>query len=397
MKKLLIVFLFVVLLSSVVLADAPFHIGIMTGTVSQQEDELRGAERLIKEYGQVSDGGMISHLTWPDSFMTEMETTISQIASWADDPLMKAIVVQSAVPGTVEGFRRVRELRPDILLFAGSPQEDPVMIAEVADLCVHQDNISRGYLFILGAKKLGADTFVHISFPRHMGYELLSRRRDIMMEACKDLGLKFVNASAPDPTSDVGVSGAQQYLLEKVPAWIEEYGKNTAFFTTNDALEEPLIRRVAEGGAIYVEGDYASSTMGYPGALGVKFEESDKGDWPKILKKVEEKVIEFGASGRMGCWAYSYPYCTAAGLGEHAKRVTEGKSELLDKSDILDAFGKYSPGAEWNSSYYIDADNVERKNYLLVYEDTYIFGRGYLNQPSEVIPEKYYDKNIGKK
>ena len=397
MKKLLLALLFIVLFSSITLADAPFHIGVMTGTVSQQEDELRGAERLIKEYGQVSDGGMISHLTWPDSFMTEMETTISQIASWADDPLMKAIVVQSAVPGTVEGFRRVRELRPDILLFSGSPQEDPVMAAETADLCVTQDNISRGYLLILGAKKLDADTFVHISFPRHMSYELLSRRRDIMMEACKDLGLKFVNVGAPDPTSDVGVSGAQQYLLEKVPAWIEEYGKNAAFFTTNDALEEPLIRRVAEGGAIYVEGDYASPTMGYPGALGVEFEEADRGNWPNIVKKVEEKVVEFGASGRMGCWAYSYPYCIAAGLGEHAKRIIEGKSELLDKSDILDAFGKYSPGAEWNSSYYVDADDVVRKNYLLVYQDTYIFGRGYLNQTSEVIPEKYYDKNIGKK
>jgi len=397
MKKLILAFLFIVLLSSVVLANAPFHIGIMTGTVSQQEDELRGAERLIKEYGNVSDGGMISHLTWPDSFMTEMETTISQIASWAGDPLMKAIIVQSAVPGTVEGFRRVREARPDILLFAGSPQEDPVMIADVADLCVHQNNISRGYLLILGAKKLGADTFVHISFPRHMSYELLSRRRDIMKEACKDLGLKFVDVGAPDPTSDVGVAGAQQYILEKVPAWIEEYGQKTAFFTTNDALEEPLIRRVAEGGAIYVEGDYASPTMGYPGALGVEFAEEDKGNWPNIVKKVEEKVIEAGAAGRMGCWAYSYPYCAAAGLGEHAKRVIEGKSELLNKDDILDAFASYTPGAGWNASYYVDADDVERDNFLLVYQDTYIFGKGYLGQTSEVIPEKYYDKNIGKK
>ena len=92
MKKLLLAFLFIVLFSSITLADALFHIGTMTGTVSQSEDELRGAERLIKEYGQVSDGGMISHLTWPDSFMTEMETTTSQIAGWVDDPLVNAML-----------------------------------------------------------------------------------------------------------------------------------------------------------------------------------------------------------------------------------------------------------------------------------------------------------------
>ena len=38
---------------------AKFHIGVATGTVSQSEDDLRGAEALIKKYGSVKDGGMI--------------------------------------------------------------------------------------------------------------------------------------------------------------------------------------------------------------------------------------------------------------------------------------------------------------------------------------------------
>ena len=50
--------------------DVPeeFHIGIVTGTVSQSEDDLRGAEALIAEYGSVDEGGMIQHLTYPDNF-----------------------------------------------------------------------------------------------------------------------------------------------------------------------------------------------------------------------------------------------------------------------------------------------------------------------------------------
>ena len=395
MKKILIAFLFVVLLSGIALAaDAPFHIGIMTGTVSQAEDTLRGAERLIEEYGKISDGGMISHLTYPDNFMTEMETTISQITSWADDPKMKAIVVNQAIPGTVEAFRRVRELRPDILLLAGFPAEDPVMIAEVADVTAFLDLMAMGYLHVLAAKKLGADTLVFITFPRHMSYEILSRNRDVQKEACKDLGIKFVEVSAPDPISDVGVAGAQQFMLAKVPEWVEEYGKNTAFYTTADAHQEPLIKQVAELGAIYMQ--VWSPIIGYPGAFGVKFEESDKGDWIKILKKIESAVIEAGGAGRMASVAYSLDYLLSVGFGEHAKRVIEGKSELLDKSDILDAFGKYTPGLVWNSSYYIDADNVVRKNYLLVYQDEYVFGKGYLNLTSEIVPEKYFDINIGK-
>ena len=95
---------------------------------------------------------------------------------------------------------------------------------------------------ILAAKKMGAKTFVHISFPRHMSIELLSLRRNIMEQACKDLGLKFVFETAPDPMSDVGVPGAQQFILEKMPAWVEKYGKDTAFFCTNDAQTEPLLK-----------------------------------------------------------------------------------------------------------------------------------------------------------
>lgn len=214
---------------------APYHIGVVTGTVSQGEDQLRGAEKLIEEYGDEASGGIIKHITYPDNFMQEMETTISQIAALADDPLMKAIVVNEAVPGTTEAFRRVKDKRPDIMCFAGEPHEDPAVICSVADACANLNDIYKGYLIPVGAQMMGATDFVHISFPRHMSYELLSRRRNIMEATCKDIGIKFHFESAPDPVSDVGVAGAQQFILEKVPAWLEKYGKDTAFYCTNDA------------------------------------------------------------------------------------------------------------------------------------------------------------------
>ena len=70
-----------------------FHIGVVTSTVSQGEDVIRGAEYLISQYGNAQKGGIIKHITYPDNFSSEMETVISQIVGLADDPLMKAIVV----------------------------------------------------------------------------------------------------------------------------------------------------------------------------------------------------------------------------------------------------------------------------------------------------------------
>lgn len=392
--KRMIMLLAVLLLSAIFpggsfAAEAPFHIGIATLTVSQAEDTYRGAEHMVKKYGDTSDGGMIKHITLPDNFMQEMETTISQIAGLADDPKIKAIVVVEAVPGTTEALRRVKEKRSDIICLTGSPQEDPNVISSVADYSVASDKIIRGYLNIYAAKKLGAKTFVIISFPRHMSYELQARRRAIFEEACKDLGLKYVFETAPDPVSDVGVAGAQQFILEKLPAWINKYGKETAFFCTNDAQTEPLLRQVAKYGGIFIEPDLPSPLMGYPGALGIDLK-NEAGDWPAIMKKVEAAVIAAGGKGRMGTCAYSQNWATVCALAEYGKRIVEKKATLGKSKDLLECYASYTPGAEWFIRPYTElGTGVTNRKYQLIYQDTYIFGKGYLKLTDVKVPEKY--------
>ena len=390
MKKFLMG-IFMALLSVFAFAEADYHIGIVTGTVSQSEDAARGAEAAIARYGAAEKGGKIVHVTYPDNFMQEMETTISQIASLADDPKMKAVIMGEGVPGTVEAYRRIREKRPDILLLTNSAHEDPEMVAEVVDLALETDIVARGHLIVLAAKQLGADKFMHISFPRHLSYEIISRRRNIMKETAKDLGMEFIDMSAPDPVSDVGVAGAQQFILEQVPNWLEKYGQNTAFFATNNSHTEPLLKRIAEKGGYFIEADLPSPTMGYPGALGIKFDESEKGNWQAILKKVEKSVIDANGAGRMGTWAYSYSFTGVLSLTDHAMNVIEGKCEMLDFDAFIETLKANTPGAGWNGSYYVGVDGVEKENFLMIYQDTYILGKGYLHMTDIEVPEKYFE------
>ena len=375
-------------------AAAPFHIGVYTETVSQFEDDLRGAEALMKEYGSVAEGGYIKHITFPDDFMSQQETVISNLVALADDPLMKVVVTCSSIPGIAEAYTRIRAKRPDILLFAAAPQEDPLVISQAADLVVDTDFVSRGYILAWIAKNMGAKTYVHVSFPRHMAMETTVRRYNVMKEACKDLGIKCVFETAPDPLSDVGVSGAQQYILEKVPAWIKKYGPNgerVAFFTTNGAQAEPMIKRVAESKAgVFPESDFPSPLMGYPGALGLSLT-AEKGNFPAIVKKINDALVAKGAGGRLGTWSYSCGFSFVEGLAELGKRVVEGKAKVTNSKDIFAALGKYTPGAKWNGTFYTDlSTGAKSKNMMLVYMDTYVFGKGYLRTTDLKIPGKYY-------
>ena len=366
----------------------PYKIGIVTGSVSQSEDDRRGAEAFQKEYGE----DMVQLAIYPDNFTEETETTIQSIVNLSADPLMKAIIVNQSVPGTTEAFRKIKETRPDIICIAGEAHEDLPEIGSAADLVTINDFVSRGYLIIRTAHELGCDTFVHISFPRHMSYETMSRRVAIMKAACEEFGMKFVLETAPDPTSDVGVSGAQAYILEQVPAWVEKYGQKAAYFCTNDAHTEPLLKRLLECGGYFIEADLPSPLMGYPGALGIDLTE-EAGDFEKILTKVESAIVEKGGADHFGTWAYSYGYTLSAGLALHAKNVLDGKSELKDMDDVAAALQVYSPKAAWNGASYTNATTgAKSENVFLIYQDTYIMGDpGHFMGNADVeIPEKYF-------
>ncbi|MBQ1771691.1 MAG: DUF3798 domain-containing protein [Clostridia bacterium] len=393
MKKLICVLLVLLLAVPFVACekktdDNDFHIGIVTGSVSQSEDDRRGAEAFQAKYGE----DRVILAIYPDNFPEELETTIQNIVNLSADPKMKAIIVNQAVPGTTEAFRRIKETRPDIICIAGEAHEDLPEIGSAADLVCNNDFVARGYLIIRTAHELGCDTFVHISFPRHMSYETMSRRVAIMRAACEEYGMQFVLETAPDPTSDVGVTGAQAYILEKVPEWVEKYGQNAAYFCTNDAHTEPLLKQLLTYGGYFIEADLPSPLMGYPGALGIDLT-AEAGDFEKILAKVEKSVCEKGGEGRFGTWAYSYGYTVSAGLAQHAMNVLEGKSELLNMEDIAKAYQEFSPKAEWNGSQYTNAETgVKSGNVFLVYQDTYIMGNPgkYMGSTKIEVPEKYF-------
>ena len=95
-----------------------FKIGIMTGTVSQNEEEFRAGQQVAQKYGD-----RIKHVTYPDNFMQEQETTVSQILEMARDRSVRAIIVAQAVPGTIPAIKRVRRERDDVLF--RNQEEEP--------------------------------------------------------------------------------------------------------------------------------------------------------------------------------------------------------------------------------------------------------------------------------
>ena len=304
-KKLIVLMLGLILVSSMVFAagrvEAPksdaYKIGIMTGTVSQGEEEFRAAENMKKLYGD-----KIVITTYPDRFMQEQETTISNMMAMASDPQVKAIVMVQAVPGAAAAVDRVREVRPDILFILGVPGEDPDVIATKGDIILQTNDLARGAQIAQHAKAMGATTLVHYSFPRHMSYEMLAARRNLMKAEAERIGLRFVEQDAPDPTGDAGVPGTQQFIMEDVPRKLAQYGKDTAVFGTNCAMMEPMIRQTVAGGGIFPVQCCPSPYHALPGALGISIPEDKKGNLEWIRTEISAVVAKAGMTGRVATW-----------------------------------------------------------------------------------------------
>jgi len=341
-----------------------FKIGLVTDTVSQGEEEFRAGENMVKKYGK----DVVKHVTFPDNFMQEQETTIAQIAGLADDPDVKAIIVLQAVPGTVPAFEKIREKRDDILLIAGLPQEDAEIVADRADIVINTDDLGRGKTIINLAHEMGAETFIHYSFPRHMAIDLLAQRRDIMKETAAELGIEFVEVDAPDPTGDSGIPGAQQFILEDVPRQVDKYGENTALFSTNCSMQEPLIKSVLSTSAIFPEQCCPSPYHAYPGGLGIEIPEDKAGDLNYILDQITEKVAEADMSGRMATWKVPSAMAMIETAVDYAVAFGKGEVERFDKEKFQDMMRKV-----------IEDDSIELEeleglpNYLLFISSSKIF------------------------
>jgi len=307
-----------------------FRVGIMTGTVSQGEEDYRAGQQIAARYP-----GRVRAVTFPDNFSTEIETVISQLVGLAADPAVKVVIAGQAVNGSVSAARKIREQRPDVLIGFMYPHEDPDLAQQVCDLAMQPDELARGVSIIEYAQAMGVKHFVHYSFPRHMSMVLLAKRRDIMIAECARRGIQFHFVSAPDPTGEAGLPGTQQFIFEDVPRELVRYGPLTAFFSTNDGMQEPLIKAVLNAKQGYfVEQSTPAPTFGYPAALGIKIPPDKVGDMAWIGAENKRLIAARGMSGHFGSWPQSIDMVATRSIATLLVDAAAKKIDVRDSATV---------------------------------------------------------------
>jgi hypothetical protein len=341
-------------------ANEPFpgKIAIITNDVSQNEEEYRSATQMVAKYGEEK----VIHKVWPVKFPEEGEQMIRIVQQIAADQEVKALIINQTVQNSMAAIDKLLEIRSDMFLVAVEPTENPPDIAKRFNLVLNPDAITMGDTMPEQAKKLGAKTFVHLSFPRHMSYALISARYGMLKENCEKLGMRFETFTVPDPTGDIGMAGAQQVMLEEIPKLVKEYGQDTAFFCTNCGLQIPLIKAVVDAGAIYPQPCDPSPFHGFPLALGlvseieVEGEKKEESVFDKygtqdtaniIIAQTIEKLREKNMLGRVSTWPVPVSMMNTVAGVEYAIKWINGEvpKEGIDMTVLEQCMVDYAGAA----------------------------------------------------
>jgi len=160
------------------------------------------------------------------------------------------------------------------------------------------------------------------------------------------------------------------FVLENTPREAEKYGKDTAFFSTNCSMQEPLIKSVMNSGAIYPEQCCPSPYHALPNALGISVPQDKAGNVPFIIEAITDKVHDSNMDGRIATWtapiAMSF-ICAGAALG-----MSFANGEFTDKQDIARATAALK---EVGGNVNVRSLDDKAPNFLMVTGESIIFAK----------------------
>jgi hypothetical protein len=364
-------------------AAAATQVIAITPPESSAPLQYRGAEAFVRDYA-ASKGVAAIHAVLPDAKKTRDPRAVAAfIAARGRDARVAAILVAPAPEGTAEGFRRAKEARPGILCVASGSSEEALVIESAADLVVDLDRVYRAYIAAWSARKMGASALVAAYSRDGEEDPAFLRERAIMEAASAKLGLKYAARVPPK-----GVD-AEAFVRAGTGSWLRDFGPRAALYCSEPALVAPILAGAVAGGGIVAEAGGEATRASYASALGVELAEA-KGDPLKERRLLEKAAAALGLRGRLGLWDSGYGESSMRGLGEFAMRVSSGAARKDDLKGLLAALDARSGGAAWLADYDVDPETgVKSANHLLIRQDVYVLGVGYLQSALQAMPLDY--------
>ena len=272
--------------------DLPTGIGIITAVPSQSYS-ARFVNKL-KKLSNFVNAPAILHEFWPVNFMDRQNEVQDIVLDMLNNPEIGALVISDAIPGCDVAIKSVADLRNPFFSVVCNPDKDFNTIASQVNLVIALDWESLMCRMVQQADQMGANTFVFYYTWQDTRSDFWEQMLVLVEDTCVDLELDFIPEMFPKGETS---PSAIEFLEHDLPVKVEEYGSNTAFFST--VMQPTLIVQVIEQGAFFAMPRYPSPYYGFPEALEIEVTDEDYGDYELINEQIARVVLERGANSRV--------------------------------------------------------------------------------------------------
>ena len=275
----------------------PGKIGLMTGSGFLDDISYLAAKKTVKKYG-------FDNFLWRTWSVSSIDTysDIDRLEILVNDSEVDSILINPSRANIHNILRGFRESRDDTFYICIDAMDDLGVLSSQADIVLVIDKLYMGKAMVRQAKKMGAETFVHYSYSRHIDKFLYSERRELMRKECENLGMTFLDIKSIDPAND-GIAVAREFFQESVLNIIKEYGNKTAFFSLCFYSPNDLLKQVIGANAIFVQTNSASPYHGFSETFGIEFWSEGELIPHEILNnEIKKAVAQENMTGRISNW-----------------------------------------------------------------------------------------------
>ncbi|EQF23655.1 putative lipoprotein [Clostridioides difficile CD160] len=339
-----------------------FKVAVVTQPLSENKVQYNIVEELAKEYeeenkidkdkdGKAKVKQTIKHVVLPENFTSNIDNAINQIVKLADDKEIQAIVVSTDQAGLLPALQKVKEKRSEIITISAPMGDDKNQLSQYVDVNLGINIEERGKLLAEHSKEMGAKAFIHYASKDDLKDANIAKRLEKIKEACKNIGLQFVQVDTPNMNTEEDKNKVKQFLNEDIEKQVKKYGKDINVFGVNEYMDEVILTKALELKYIVAEQSNPSPTQTYPEVMGLKISKKDAQNYDKINDMISEKAKAAGMSNRLG----GYPMPMDAFIPSLAiylaSEMVKGDltQEDVSEPDYLEAFTelKFGIGAEF--------------------------------------------------
>ena len=260
-------------------------IGILTPG-SNDGDEYSEVLKIQEKYG----ADKIAFETYDVGLGSSVASIYEAAQRLLENHNIKAIVFARGVEGTADAIKAVKAARPDVECIDVNPSEIDYYVSQTADLTISMGDAETCASMVAAAKKAGMKTVVYLVPDRFAQNKSVRKTAEALQTACDDKGIEYVEHTYSNEVDSLDL--ITHVVKSVVLECIEEYGKETAFYSASCLATDTVIQTAAENEAGFIYGLCNCPDNHYKTAFGVEGGENYSQMLENVRTVVDEKALE---------------------------------------------------------------------------------------------------------